>query len=208
MSDHIKNTDQYLTPDYDLAEAMSLATPEQFKAIGDTTRTRLLGLLSQRAATTKQLAEALNLPKGSVGHHLKVLEAAGLIHVVRTRQVRAITEKYYGRVARLYRSSTDMHPETTAADAGIPFETMTIPLRQALSEFTQAPPDKDDPSTFLINHARVPASLAREFARRLEALSEEFGRNAVPGEQIYGLVAGLYLTDIPDISLLPQDDDN
>jgi DNA-binding transcriptional ArsR family regulator len=208
MPDQTVNADQYLAPDYDLAELMRLTTPEQFKAIGDTTRTRLLGLLSQRAATTKQLAEALNLPKGSVGHHLKVLEAAGLIHVVRTRQVRAITEKYYGRVARLYRSSTDMHPETTAPDALIPYETMTVPLRQALSEFTQTPPDKDDPSMFLINHARVPASLARDFARRLEALSEEFGRNAVPGERIYGLVAGVYLTDIPDISQLPQEDNN
>jgi hypothetical protein len=141
-----------------------------------------------------------------VGHHLKVLEAAGLIHVVRTRQVRAITEKYYGRVARLYRSSTDMHSEKTVSDALVPLETMTIPLRQAITEFTQALPDKDDPSTFLINHARIPASLAREFARRLESLSEEFGRKAVPGERIFGLVAGVYLTDIPDISQPPQDD--
>ena len=42
------------------------------------------------------------MPKGTVGHHLKVLEKAGLIRVVRTRQVRALTEKYYGRVARLF----------------------------------------------------------------------------------------------------------
>ena len=42
------------------------------------------------------------MPKGTVGHHLKVLETAGLVRVVRTRQVRALTEKYYGRVARLF----------------------------------------------------------------------------------------------------------
>jgi hypothetical protein len=31
-----------------------------------------------------------------------VLEAAGLVHVVRTRRVRALTESFYGRVARLF----------------------------------------------------------------------------------------------------------
>ena len=31
-----------------------------------------------------------------------MLEAAGLVRVVRTRRVRALTESFYGRVARLY----------------------------------------------------------------------------------------------------------
>jgi DNA-binding transcriptional ArsR family regulator len=46
------------------------------------------------------------MPKGTVGHHLKVLERAGLVRVVRTRRVRAMTEKYYGRVARLFQLKT------------------------------------------------------------------------------------------------------
>jgi len=44
----------------------------------------------------------VGLAKGTVSHHLKVLEHAGLIRVVRTRRVRALTESLYGRVARLY----------------------------------------------------------------------------------------------------------
>jgi DNA-binding transcriptional ArsR family regulator len=59
-------------------------------------------LLRERAASTTELAAALETPKGTVGHHLKVLERAGLIRVVRTRKVRALTERYYGRVARLF----------------------------------------------------------------------------------------------------------
>ena len=62
----------------------------------------IITLLEERAASIKQLAEALDKPKGSVGHHVKALEAAGLIRVVRTRQVRAITEKFYGRTARWF----------------------------------------------------------------------------------------------------------
>jgi DNA-binding transcriptional ArsR family regulator len=37
-----------------------------------------------------------------VGYHLKVLEEAGLVHVVRTKKVRAIEAKYYGRTARIF----------------------------------------------------------------------------------------------------------
>ena len=41
-----------------------------------------------------------------------MLEAAGLVKVVRTRRVRALTESIYGRVARLYvMKSADDEPE-------------------------------------------------------------------------------------------------
>ena len=36
-----------------------------------------------------------------------MLETAGLVRVVRTRKVRALTEKYYGRVARLFVVKSD-----------------------------------------------------------------------------------------------------
>ena len=80
-------------PDYELEEILEVDRPEQFRAVGDPLRLRIVGLLSERAATTSQLAEALGESRGNVGHHLKILEGAGLVRVVRTRQVRAITEK-------------------------------------------------------------------------------------------------------------------
>src|SRR5438105_765892 len=149
MTDQTTITDQNPHPDYELQEVLQLTTPEQFKAIGDPTRTKILGLIAQRAATTKQIAEALRLPKGTVGHHLRVLEWTGLIRVGRPRPARAITEKYYGRVARLYRSSTDMCEPGTADVTPIPQDVMTTPLRQALSELAPSA-GTDDPSTFLI----------------------------------------------------------
>jgi len=124
--------------------------------------------------------------------------------VVRTRQVRAITEKYYGRVARLCRSSTDMCEPGAADVTPIPQDVMTTPLRQALSELAPSA-GTDDPSTFLITHARIPVSEAWAFGQRLEALSQEFTRKAVPGEKVYGFVAGVYLTDWPD---LPQPEED
>ena len=59
-------------------------------------------LLRERAQSTTELAEQVGLAKGTVSHHLKVLETAGLVRVVRTRKVRALTESIYGRVARLF----------------------------------------------------------------------------------------------------------
>ena len=190
-------TDHTTYPDYELADALELTTPEHFKAISDPTRQKLLGMLGQQALTTKQLAEMLEQPKGTIGHHLKVLEAAGLIQVVRTRPVRAITEKYYGRVARHFRTSSDVLA-TLQADTEPTQPVLGLVLRQALGEMARTT-DPDNPSTSLIFHARVSAAEVRQFALRLEALAEEFRQRAVPGEQVYGFVASIYLTNWPEV---------
>ena len=63
---------------------------------------RILGLLHERAATVTELAAAVKRPKSTVAHHVKVLADAGILRVVRTRRVRAIDERYYGRAARMF----------------------------------------------------------------------------------------------------------
>lgn len=59
-------------PDYELDEILDLDQPEQFKALFEETRLAIVDLLLERAATTKDLAEALDKPKGTIGHHLSV----------------------------------------------------------------------------------------------------------------------------------------
>ncbi|MGZ4396493.1 MAG: ArsR/SmtB family transcription factor [Gaiellaceae bacterium] len=90
------------SPDYEADDVLVVREPEQLRALGDDLRSRLVILLRDRAYSTTELATKLGLPKGTVGHHVKVLEKAGLVQVVRTRQVRALTEKLYGRTARLF----------------------------------------------------------------------------------------------------------
>jgi DNA-binding transcriptional ArsR family regulator len=195
MSDHTR------IPDYELEETLALTTPQQFAAMAGPVRPKILALLSQCALSTTQLAELLALPKGTVGHHLRVLAAAGLIHVVRTRQVRAVTEKYYGRIARQHRivpeesQELDRHPTAQAMGRAL--------LRQAAVEMVVPP--ADDPSTAILIRARLSPTHARRFAHRLEALAQEFTVADAPGERVYGLVASVYLTDIPDTAALPSD---
>src|SRR6266567_1307564 len=90
------------SPDYDLADRLALTTPSQVKALSHPLRTTILGLLHERAATVSELAVALERPKSTVAHHVKVLTDAGLLRVVRTRRVRAIEERFYGRTARMF----------------------------------------------------------------------------------------------------------
>jgi DNA-binding transcriptional ArsR family regulator len=197
-------TDQTNFPDYSLEDVQILTTLDQVRAISHPLRHQILGLLGQQAATTKQLAAAMELPKGTVAHHLKVLETAGLIRVVRTRQVRAITEKFYGRVARSTRIDLrdqlpgDLVPQMNQ-------EAVTAILQQAISEIAPTP-DPDDPSMFMIVRARIPASEVRRFAQQVEHLSQQFGQFMVPGERVYGFVAGVYLTNLPDLPRHEGDD--
>src|SRR5919197_6528056 len=125
--------------DYEAEDVMTVAEPNQLRALGDDVRARIVLLIRERAASITQLAEALSMPKGTVGHHVKVLEKAGLVRVVRTRKVRALTEKYYGRTARLFlfKSSDD-------ADGGGVRDVAAAALRTAAEEML---PSGDDDRT-------------------------------------------------------------
>ena len=165
----------------------------QLRAVADATRRRILSLLRERAASTTELAEALGQPKGTVGHHVKVLEDAQLIRVVRTRKVRALTEKYYGRLARLYRIvADDSEPLDTAAFGA-------LMLRQAADEVAPDAGMGDDPSGLVVVHARVAVGNARRFQQKLEELASDFQSLDDEEERVYGFVAGVYATDLRDL---------
>src|SRR5579862_7722419 len=77
-------------------------TLEQFKAISDPTRDRILSIIQNQPATAKQIAERLGATPGAIGHHLRVLEEAGLAQVVARRLVRGIVASYYTRTAKIF----------------------------------------------------------------------------------------------------------
>ena len=93
---------QLPSPDYDAADVLVVREPERLRALAHELRSTIVVRLRERALSVTELADELGLPKGTVGHHVKVLEDAGLVRVVRTRRVRAVTEKFYGRTARLF----------------------------------------------------------------------------------------------------------
>lgn len=177
-------------PDYDLPDHLELDSPDQFKALAHPLRHRLLGLLNQRAATISQCAEALGELKGNVSHHLKVLEQAGLVRLVRTRRVQGGTERYYGRTAWTF-------------GLGGGTEGGSVILRLALGEMVS--PQPDVPSDVGLRRSRLSAGQAEAFSKRLEELAREFDAADTPGQSVYGLLVGLYQADVPSLSQEPRE---
>jgi DNA-binding transcriptional ArsR family regulator len=181
--------------DYDAEDVLTVRDPEQLKALGDELRSRIVALLRERAASTTELAAALGLPKGTVGHHVKVLERAGLIHVVRTRQVRAVTEKFYGRVARLFVLKGD---EEHTRDGGGALA--AVLLRQAADELLITRPTTDESA---LVHARLSPADARRLTRRLGRLVDDF----LAADQREGDLHALAVAVFPTRAALPPRDD-
>src|SRR5215210_6281780 len=136
---------------------LTLHGPEQLHAIGDPTRWRILGRLLDGPASIQELSRALGAAKGRIGHHVGVLERAGLIRLAETKQVRGVVEKRYIRVARQFRlPDNDVAWPDAAADLGM------LPLRQAVNEAAPSA-GAHDPSTSIVVRARMSAERARRF---------------------------------------------
>lgn len=183
-------------PDYELAERIALTQPAQVRALSHPLRNTVLGLLHERAATVSELAAALGRPKSTVAHHVKVLKEAGLLQVVRTRRVRAIEERFYGRTARMFfiRLEPTAEHDPTQRD----FNDFEI----AASE--SAPAYLDGKLWGFIRHARITEAQATQFWERMAKLVEEFDQLPRRGATMYGFAVGVYPTDQ---ATLPTDGD-
>ena len=183
-------------PDYELADRLMVTTPAQLRAMAAPLRATILDLLLERAATVAELAAAVQRPKSTVAHHVNVLVEAGMLRVVRTRRVRAIDERYYGRTARTFYVGVVNRPgedETTVhANALSVAAAESVPAHEA------------DQLRTILRHARIPAERAAEFWERVDALTREFAQLPRSGDTVYGFAAGLYPTDYPT---LPDPDD-
>jgi DNA-binding transcriptional ArsR family regulator len=173
-------------PDYDLADRIALSEPAQVKAIGHPVRTTILGLLHERAATVSELAVALERPKSTVAHHVKVLGEAGLVRVVRTRRVRAIEERFYGRTARMfYVVERSPHGDELPRD----FNDFEVAARESADAY------RDGKLWGFIRHARISETQASAFWERMADLVTEFDQLPRSGETMYGFAVGVYPTD-------------
>jgi DNA-binding transcriptional ArsR family regulator len=167
--------------DYELAEEVHANTSTRMKALGDPLRMTILDLVLERAMTVSELAARLRRPKGSVAYHVKVLVDADLLQVVRTQKVRAIEERYYGRVAR-----------TIVFDHGpgeVPF------LQEMLSEIDLGLPDDKATGGFTYRHARIPRERVDEYVERLYRIALEFIDEPRDGDVEYGMYVGVFPTN-------------
>jgi DNA-binding transcriptional ArsR family regulator len=185
-------------PDYDLVDRLTLTTRAQLRAIADPLRSLILDLLLERAATVGELAAVADRPKSTVAHHVGVLFDAGLLRVVRTRRVRAIDERYYGRTARTLMVGVANRPGDD------PVAVHANALSVAAAESVAA--HEADDLRSILRHARIPRERVEEFWDRVVTLTEEYARLPRAGDTVYGFAAGIYPTDHPTLPEPARDD--
>jgi DNA-binding transcriptional ArsR family regulator len=184
-------------PDYDLDEMLVVTAPEQLHALAEPLRATLLELLLERAATVTELAQAVDRPKSTVAYHVSRLVEAGLLKVVSTRRVRAIEERYYGRVARTLYIGALTRAEDKQVVAGV------NSISEAAAESAAA--HAADELRCTLVHARIPIEEVRAFWAEVQAIARKFAQIPRAGDQVYGFVAGLYPTDAPTLPDVGRD---
>ena len=184
-------------PDYELADTLALDRAAQYQALYDETRAMIVALLLERAATVSELSASMGKPVGTIGHHVSVLESAGLVAVVRTKKVRAIEAKYYGRTARTFLLGSE-----TGLDIGVEVPASHF-LLTAAAEYDKAKDrQSDEPCPGIVStlrYARVPEHRVQEWLDRIGELTEEFVNEPREGEVTFGLAVAFYPTDRPHL---------
>ena len=178
-------------PDYELTDLLVVSESRQVRALADSLRGTLLDLLHERAATVTELAQAVGRPKSTIAYHVNVLVGAGLLRVVRTRRVRAVEERYYGRVARTFYIGALSSPEDK--------ETVLALNGLAAAAAEATPAHAADDLRCLLLHARIPRDEVRRFWAEVQELSRQFGQIPRSGDEVFGFAAGLYPVDAPSL---------
>jgi DNA-binding transcriptional ArsR family regulator len=175
-----------------------LTTPAQLRAIADPLRSLVLDLLLERAATVSELATAAARPKSTLAYHVGILVETGMLRVVRTRRVRAIDERFYGRTARTFMVGVVNRP----GDA--PLAVHANALSVAAAESVAA--HEADTLRSILRHARIPVDRVGEFWDRVVLLGDEFAQLPRSGENVFGFAAGVYPTAHPTLPEPGPDD--
>lgn len=150
-----------------------VTTDEQLRAVSNLTRHRIMAALRHEPATITQIAEKIGLAKGSSSYHLRLLERAGLVKVVRTRKVRGVTERYYAMAARAI-----VLPD---AGAGQP----NVLMRHAVADLEAS--SGVGGQHVRMAHLRLTEEQFAQLGTRLDALADEYQELSDPS--------------LPDVSL-------
>jgi DNA-binding transcriptional ArsR family regulator len=172
----------------ELPVSLSINTAQQFKAISDPMRSRILGIIQNQPATAKQIADRLGASPGAIGHHLHVLEAAGLARVVARRLVRGIVANYYTRTARIFKYDL---PREVTGGTSINLEIMS----KALNELAEAEEYAgEDVCQTGFPHIRLSPERARYYFERLQALVDDILQETPdPDGKVYGIFVSMFM---------------
>jgi DNA-binding transcriptional ArsR family regulator len=174
----------------ELPTRVMITTFEQFKAVSEPVRSRILGIIQNQPATAKQIADRLGATPGAIGHHLHVLEEAGLAQIVARRLVRGIVANYYTRTARIFKYNL---PEEVTGSVDASLEIMS----KAHDEMTEAHAtiEEDLYRCDGFPHIRLSPERARYYSEHLQALIDDVLKEKPdPDGKVYGIFVGMFMS--------------
>lgn len=172
----------------ELPVQLKVNTVQQFKAMGDPLRWRILNIIQHHPYTAKQIADKLKASPGTIGHHLQVLETSGLAQVVARRMVHGIVAKYYTRTARIFLFD---FPSEVTGNTSFSLKIMTD-ARDEMAE-TLETQGEDAMLSNGLPHMRLSPERARVYQERLEELLNDFLKETPdPDGQVYTFCLALF----------------
>ncbi|MFF7898585.1 ArsR/SmtB family transcription factor [Streptomyces sp. NPDC088817] len=157
------------------ADVQEIGEPRQFAALAHPLRQRLLFVLGREPSTISRLAVQLDVGKGNVAHHLKVLREAGLVYVAETRRVRGGTEQYYQRTARRMVVAEPSAAQTAAMFGAVAAEVDRSPAATHVT----------------LRHLRLSLEKAQQLGETLTRLVDELQEDAEE-QPVHGVLVALY----------------
>lgn len=172
----------------DLPVTVTVASEQQLKALGDATRSRILGIIQNQPATAKQIADNLHASPGTIGHHLQVLEEAGLAKVVARRLVRGIVAKYYTRTARIF--NFDLPRELTGHKAQTP-DFLSLARDEIVESLAR---NEEAVLTSGLPHMRLSPERAQVYVDRLMAIVDDMILETPdPEGTVFGMCVSMFI---------------
>lgn len=171
----------------DLPIRLTISTEQQFKAISDMVRSRILGVIQYQPLTAKQVAQRLQASPGAIGHHLHVLEEAGLVKVVARRITRGIVTSYYTRSARLFDYDLPSSVRGSVVNLDVAEKAHAELLDSTVSY-------EDDPLRCdAFPHVRLSFERIVHYQTRFNALLDELiAETPDPDGEVYGVFFGIF----------------
>jgi DNA-binding transcriptional ArsR family regulator len=182
----------------DIPIRLTISTEQQFKATSDMMRSRILGVIQYQPLTAKQIAQRLQATPGAIGHHLRVLEEAGLVKIVARRLVHGIVACYYTRAARLYDYE---FPQDVTGSHSVDldfFSQVRAEMMDSLVSYGEYEPHSQS-----FPHARLSPEKAQEYFRRFNVLLNELiEEKPDPNGEIYGVFFSIFKAP-PSVQVSP-----
>jgi len=159
-----------------LAERHELDDLDHLSELTHPARSQIIRRL-RNPRSAAELATEMDVPVTRLYHHLKRLEAAGIIRVVATRRVKAATERRYQLVARGFSIAPELAESTDNATLAITFGSLfdlaKIDFQRAVERV--GPRMRDDEHMNLsLTSAEFTHAQITELAAKIVALLEEF----------------------------------